>query len=617
MKRRNPKWDGNVEPFISADDQVWNLTFDWLNISDISPIACFQHLKSLRALSSEPNAALTDISPLSQCKSLEVVYLHNCSKLRDLSPLRELPIQGIVISATEVSDLEPLRGKPLRQINAKNCRELKDVSALHGAPLNVELDLSNCGVDDFSELRNSEVTTLFCTPDQLSQNWKTIQNWPIAAIRCFAPIPQEMIEKLAQLSTLKEIDFTPLDQYLAKHGGELPAKSKPEDITLWIERTATLSPEKQVSEFIAEMKRRNPKWDETVESKIDEGRVIEVRFDSLHVKDIAPIACFRHLKTVTANASKPNDELVDISPLVQCKFIEWVSLINISKLQDLSPLRDLPLRDVLISVTGVSDIESLRGKKISQFNGIYCSQLKDLSPLEGAPLGSFLGLSYSGVTDFSALRSSQVTHLNCTSNQLVENWETIRAWPLRYLQVFSEIPPSTLDKLRTLKTLKEIDGIPVDQYFKKHSPNSRNDWHLPTGSPEPLITPATPEDAKRIQSDWAKFKNVPIEMESSIGLRFAVIPPGEFQKTFHPLRAEKEDPLAPTRSFRITYPYALATTEVTVGQFRQFVEATGYKTEAEVCGFALGYDMQRLADKSWSSPPWENARGPSSRVRYG
>jgi len=56
----------------------------------------------------------------------------------------------------------------------------------------------------------------------------------------------------------------------------------------------------------------------------------------------------------------------------------------------------------------------------------------------------------------------------------------------------------------------------------------------------------------------------------------------------------------------------MQTSEVTVGQFKSFVEATGYKTEAEKSGgcwvSAEGGRWKKQAGSSWKSPgSWENA----------
>ncbi len=64
----------------------------------------------------------------------------------------------------------------------------------------------------------------------------------------------------------------------------------------------------------------------------------------------------------------------------------------------------------------------------------------------------------------------------------------------------------------------------------------------------------------------------------------------------------------PVRRFRLTKPYALSTTEVTWDQFRQFVEATGYQTEAETNGLG-GRDREFKPDVkiNWRTPGWEPA----------
>ncbi len=83
---------------------------------------------------------------------------------------------------------------------------------------------------------------------------------------------------------------------------------------------------------------------------------------------------------------------------------------------------------------------------------------------------------------------------------------------------------------------------------------------------------------------------------NSIGLKLVKIPAGEFmmgnheqtaemQKSFPQYDAErfghKLDDEYPVHKVRITHPFWLGATAVTVGQFRKFVEATNYKTDAE------------------------------------
>ena len=47
----------------------------------------------------------------------------------------------------------------------------------------------------------------------------------------------------------------------------------------WLDRVSKLSPEEQVTEFTAEMKRRNPEWDGVVTPTIADGQVVGITFD--------------------------------------------------------------------------------------------------------------------------------------------------------------------------------------------------------------------------------------------------------------------------------------------------------------------------------------------------
>jgi formylglycine-generating enzyme required for sulfatase activity len=87
------------------------------------------------------------------------------------------------------------------------------------------------------------------------------------------------------------------------------------------------------------------------------------------------------------------------------------------------------------------------------------------------------------------------------------------------------------------------------------------------------------------------------EITNSIGMRLVRIPAGEFlmgceEPVDQVLRAfpvHKRTPEDfqeeyPRHRVRITRPFFLGKFEVTVGEYRQFVESTGYKTEAETDG---------------------------------
>jgi formylglycine-generating enzyme required for sulfatase activity len=108
-----------------------------------------------------------------------------------------------------------------------------------------------------------------------------------------------------------------------------------------------------------------------------------------------------------------------------------------------------------------------------------------------------------------------------------------------------------------------------------------------------------------------------VEFTNSLQMQFSPIPQGDFlmgmreglrtSRFFHPV-FELE---APRHEVRITRPFYLARHEVTVGQFREFVNATGYITDVEKSKeggshVPFGkYVYERSPLWTWHTPPFE------------
>lgn len=122
-----------------------------------------------------------------------------------------------------------------------------------------------------------------------------------------------------------------------------------------------------------------------------------------------------------------------------------------------------------------------------------------------------------------------------------------------------------------------------------------------------LLRPLQPEletyplaDAAGYQQRWSRYLGRPVRVVDDSGLAFVLIPPGRFR-----MGTPRED-LAPhldavipdlrerleaetARQIEIPQAFYLGENEVTIGQFRRFIEATGRKTHAEkfACGMGL------------------------------
>jgi len=77
---------------------------------------------------------------------------------------------------------------------------------------------------------------------------------------------------------------------------------------------------------------------------------------------------------------------------------------------------------------------------------------------------------------------------------------------------------------------------------------------------------------------------MPPLITNSLGMKFVLIKAGEFQMGSPDTDRDAQDAEKPQHRVRITRPFYLGVHEVTRGQFRQFVDDTGYQTDAEKDG---------------------------------
>jgi serine/threonine-protein kinase len=95
-----------------------------------------------------------------------------------------------------------------------------------------------------------------------------------------------------------------------------------------------------------------------------------------------------------------------------------------------------------------------------------------------------------------------------------------------------------------------------------------------------------------------------LDWTNAAGLSFQLIPAGSFLMGSPEGTGEADE--HPAHAVTFPRPFFLARTPVTVAQFRRFVEATGYRTEAEQGGGATvpvgGGLLNQQADASWRNP---------------
>jgi formylglycine-generating enzyme required for sulfatase activity len=145
------------------------------------------------------------------------------------------------------------------------------------------------------------------------------------------------------------------------------------------------------------------------------------------------------------------------------------------------------------------------------------------------------------------------------------------------------VPLTTLARVHTAKALAVGEEVERPADFPlaiDTTPRRASD--LSQGPPR-AVAPFDDKTAKQHQAAWAEYLRTPAEHTSAIGMQLALIPPGEFLMGSPEAEARRNDDEFQHR-VRITKPFYLGTHEVTLGQFRRFVEAQSYKTEAEQDG---------------------------------
>ena len=145
----------------------------------------------------------------------------------------------------------------------------------------------------------------------------------------------------------------------------------------------------------------------------------------------------------------------------------------------------------------------------------------------------------------------------------------------------------------------------------------------PRPSPPQAVAPFDAAKAKELQTAWAKHLGVEPEITNGTGMKLRLIPPGEFMmgSSAEEIASLLKDPEVkdrgwapgdirtegPLHQVKIRETFYLGSQEVTVGQFRQFVSATQYQTDAEKNGGGLSWTGKVDIWETRKENVWNNA----------
>ena len=328
-------------------------------------------------------------------------------RLRYLFPLKGLLLEQVWIDASQVSDLEPLKGMPLKVLRADYCRRISDLSPLRGAPLE-SLRCYQTSIDDLSPLAGAPLSRLNCGVTQVSDlsplrgmplRYLGIDSCPVRDLAPLRGMPLEHLEcacngPIKDLSPLKGMPLKYL-KITTANVADLAALAGLPLETLYCDRISGL----------------------TDLAPLEGMPLTLLECSSTQVRDLTPLRGIklRYLRLL-------HTKVVDLGP-VEGMPLEALSFDH-TRIADLTPLAGAPLRSLRCNDTPVSDLSPLAGAPLVV---LECSRTAtaDLSHLRGMPLKT-LEIFETKVTDLTPLEGMELERLVFTPGSIAKGIDTIR-----------------------------------------------------------------------------------------------------------------------------------------------------------------------------------------------
>lgn len=271
-------------------------------------------------------------------------------------------------------------------------------------------------------------------------------------------------------------------------------------LVAWAQTVADLPAEKQVEAAAKKLQELNPGFDGKMKSGIERGSVTFLELHTDKITDLRPLRALHDLQNLVCSGSnfgkgiladlsplsgmqlkkldfKHNAQVTDLSPLKDLPLAELV--IESSNVSDLSPLAGMPLAKLSVMATAVSDLSPLRGLPLTSLNARNNPQLRSLSGLSDLPLNN-LELNDCGVRDLAPLKGMSLSILHLARCR-VQDLSPLAGQPLSTLVLegtavtdlspLRGMPLKTLDCPSTkVSDLSPLAGIPLEHLKLDKSP---------------------------------------------------------------------------------------------------------------------------------------------------
>jgi serine/threonine protein kinase/formylglycine-generating enzyme required for sulfatase activity/Leucine-rich repeat (LRR) protein len=313
----------------------------------------------------------------------------------------------------------------------------------------------------------------------------------------------------------------------------------------------------------------------------------------------------------------------------------------ISQMSSFPLLKTLILIDAAITDAGLAGLRKIKG--LTQLS-LYNTQVTDagLDTVAELPNLTYVNLNRLSITDagIAKLRGlAQLRFLNLGLTKVTDQsvpfitslpaLEKLAIKGSQITDVGRQQVAASLPKCQIDPQVGPAMDLVTPERFKRSvivAPSSPAATGSPPSAAAPplAVAPFDDKQARAHQEAWAAYLGNPVESTNSLGMKLILIPPGEFLMGSTPEQVEIARQMAgaspvsyyferlpeemPQHRVVISQPFLMGSTEVTIGQYRKFVEATNYVTETEKYGFGNSGEtaiaMARESDKgrNWRSP---------------
>ncbi|HVS35715.1 MAG TPA: protein kinase, partial [Gemmataceae bacterium] len=215
LQELNPGFDGKATPQIE-NGAVVRLNFLTDEVSDISPLRALPTLKALICRGSGiGKGQVSNLSPLKGMKLEQLDFAYN--QTSDLSPLEGMPLESLSLLSTPVAELEPLqKNLRLQNLDLGGAR-VSDLSAMKGMRLSY-LSCRDTAVTDLSPVKGMPLTSLDCRGTQVT-DFSPLKGLPLVALSGDFKLERDA-ELLRSIKTLVQINERPPEEFWKQLDGK-------------------------------------------------------------------------------------------------------------------------------------------------------------------------------------------------------------------------------------------------------------------------------------------------------------------------------------------------------------------------------------------------------------